>query len=81
MEFERKKCRHKIYRSKYERNAPEIANWWYELFREMESEAAIVSISSLISLILVKDCSLQIDATNSSTISFLKRFLIKLHLF
>ncbi|RZC18409.1 uncharacterized protein BDFB_011976 [Asbolus verrucosus] len=34
-------CSHTIHRSKYERNAPEIKNWWYKLFDLLESDAAI----------------------------------------
>jgi hypothetical protein len=43
MEVDRPKCSHIIHRNKYERNAPEITNWWHKLFDLLESEAAIVS--------------------------------------
>lgn len=39
-----KECSHIIHRNKYERNAPEITNWWHKLFDMLESEAAIVSL-------------------------------------
>ncbi|EFA02327.1 uncharacterized protein LOC655761 [Tribolium castaneum] len=37
----KKKCSHIIRRSKYERNAAEVTNWWHRLFSLLESEAAI----------------------------------------
>ncbi|XP_068906090.1 uncharacterized protein [Tenebrio molitor] len=41
MDVDRPKCSHIIHRNKYERNAPEITNWWHKLFDLLESEAAI----------------------------------------
>ncbi|KAJ8922668.1 hypothetical protein NQ315_007700 [Exocentrus adspersus] len=35
------RCGRTIARNKYERNAPEIRNWWYQLFDILEADAAI----------------------------------------